>query len=221
VLLGPGAASFEKQIRFVRYWPAALLAIGTVMVPFLVWDHLFTLWGVWSFSSHYTTGLSAFLLPVEEILFFVAIPFACLFLYQVLSSWDGARSFLHHRACVVARRALPPLLLLIGAGVFLFGGIYSQVVSLLAFLSSLLLIRAPWSDTFWAMYLLHLVPFLIVNGVLTALPVVEYAPFGITGVRLGTIPVEDTLYSFVLLILNVYFYEKAKTLLALTPPRPR
>jgi lycopene cyclase domain-containing protein len=111
---------------------------------------------------------------------------------------------------------LAPLLLLIGVGVFVFGGIYSQVASLLALLSSLLLVRAPWSTTFWAMYLLHLVPFFIVNGVLTALPVVEYAPFGITGVRLGTIPVEDTLYSFVLLILNVYFYEKAKTLLART-----
>jgi len=48
---------------------------------------------------------------------------------------------------------------------------------------------------------------IIVNGILTALPVVIYSPMEISGIKLYTIPVEDFFYFFLLLMMNVYIYE--------------
>ena len=59
----------------------------------------------------------------------------------------------------------------------------------------------------WLALAVQYVPFLIVNGILTALPVVIYRPDGILGLRIGTIPVEDAIYAFVLLALPVALFE--------------
>ena len=60
---------------------------------------------------------------------------------------------------------------------------------------------------FYLTYLVHLIPFLLVNGVLTAIPVVEYNDMENLGIRLGTIPIEDTVYSMSLLFMNLSIFE--------------
>jgi lycopene cyclase domain-containing protein len=62
---------------------------------------------------------------------------------------------------------------------------------------------------FWMGYLVHLIPFFIINGFLTALPVVLYNDNENLGIRLGTVPIEDTIYSMLLLLMNVGIYEYA------------
>jgi lycopene cyclase domain-containing protein len=51
---------------------------------------------------------------------------------------------------------------------------------------------------------------LIINGILTALPVVEYNPDHDLGIRLFTIPIEDFFYFFLLLLMNLTIYEYLK-----------
>ena len=63
---------------------------------------------------------------------------------------------------------------------------------------------------FYAAYLVHLIPFLLVNGVLTALPIVWYNNDQNLSLRIGTIPIEDTMYSMLLLLLNITIYEWLK-----------
>jgi hypothetical protein len=48
---------------------------------------------------------------------------------------------------------------------------------------------------------------LLVNGVLTAVPIVWYNDQHNLSLRIGTIPVEDTLYSMLLLLLTITLYE--------------
>jgi lycopene cyclase domain-containing protein len=56
---------------------------------------------------------------------------------------------------------------------------------------------------FWVAYGIVLAFQLIVNGVLTGLPVVRYRPSAITGVRLVYAPVEDLLFGFALVVLTL------------------
>jgi lycopene cyclase domain-containing protein len=64
---------------------------------------------------------------------------------------------------------------------------------------------------FWLAYLVHLIPFCVVNGVLTGAatpqPVVWYNPEEILGPRLYTIPVEDTIYALTCLLLPITIME--------------
>ncbi|MBN1448991.1 MAG: lycopene cyclase domain-containing protein [Bacteroidetes bacterium] len=66
----------------------ALGATAIVAVPFLVWDVIVTAAGHWSFSDTYTTGIRIINLPLEEVLFFIAVPLAAVLV------WDTVGFFL-------------------------------------------------------------------------------------------------------------------------------
>ena len=75
-----------------------------------------------------------------------------------------------------------------------------------------------WLGALFKVYAVLLIPFFIVNGILTGTgieePIVWYNNDEIIGFRMLTIPVEDTFYGFLLILLNVYFYERFKMLSA-------
>jgi lycopene cyclase domain-containing protein len=56
---------------------------------------------------------------------------------------------------------------------------------------------------FWTAYGLMLFFQLVVNGVLTGLPVVRYDRQAITGVRIVNAPVEDLLFGFAMIVLTL------------------
>ena len=56
-------------------------------------------------------------------------------------------------------------------------------------------------------YLIVQIPFGLVNGVLTSLPVVWYNDLENLGFRLVSIPVEDTMYNMLMLMMTVSYFE--------------
>jgi len=207
VAAGPIVFSFEQKIRFVSRWKSAVLAAASASVPFLIWDFAVT-GDHWWFSSDYTFNLAGLNLPPGEILFFLTVPFACLFIWEILQS--GQRKVQYDKSFV-----LYPILYAIGilGAIILFGsekdytGIVLIVVGLVALvdnLSDVRILTKPFTGRYLAI-LTGLI--LIFNGYLTARPVVMYNPEVISGIRIFTIPLEDFFYGYSLIVLGTIFYE--------------
>ena len=64
---------------------------------------------------------------------------------------------------------------------------------------------------FFLTFLVMLIPFFIVNGVLTGSwidnQVVWYNDAENLGIRMGTIPVEDSIYAYSMILMNLYYFE--------------
>jgi len=166
-LLFPLALSFDRRVHFYTYWRALFPAVLLVGALFIMWDVAFTAWGVWFFNPAYLTGVYLLNLPMEEWLFFFTIPYACLFIYECLrayfpNAWEGKW---------VERLSLAWGILLIGGAAFNMDRMYTCVTF---FSAGLVLIltglsrQAFFLGRFFQMYLIHLIPFFVVNGVLTA-----------------------------------------------------
>ena len=74
----------DKRTAYYRRLPALGFSIAVVSTCYLVWDILVTAQGEWSFNSRYLTGVQIFNIPLEEVLFFITVPYSCLFIYEVV-----------------------------------------------------------------------------------------------------------------------------------------
>ena len=205
--------SFHKKLQFNKqwqhFWPAAIITL----IPFILWDIYYTHLGVWWFNEKHLVGVNLFNLPIEEWLFFICIPYASVFTYHclnqlitndLLSNYTKSISFL-----------LSVRLILIG--ILSLGKLYTSVTF---FATSMAIIylqwikKAAWLSRFYFMYLIILLPFYLVNGMLTGMwltqPVVLYSNMENLGIRINTIPVEDVFYGMLLLLMNIAIFEKLK-----------
>ncbi len=210
----PLMRSFEPRVHFVRYWRALFISILVMMLVFIPWDVYFTLQGVWGFNYQYVTGLYLLGLPLEEWLFFVVIPFCVVFSYEVIRYFFPRIYFPRTASllCIILGLAL------IVTGLINSGRLYTLLVTLLTgfllLLQPLLKNHRTWLSHYFITWLVTLLPFFIVNGVLTALPVVWYDNSQNLGLRLVSIPVEDSAYFMLMMLLVMMVYEplKKKTL---------
>lgn len=148
-------------------------------------------------------------LPLEEILFFLTVPFACIFIYACLNY------YVKWQLNPVIARIISNLLIGISITLLIlnYTKLYTAVTfGLLAVLVILLLyyFKVQWLNRFYMAFVVSLIPFYIVNGLLTATPVVLYNDAQNMGIRAGTIPFEDHFYSMALLLMNVGFFEYFK-----------
>ena len=205
----PFIASFNSKIKFNNYFSSLFIALLISSIPFILWDIYFTYLGVWGFNSEYHSSILVINLPLEEILFFFIIPFCCLFTYFVLKKFDKFNLRYNH----VVLRLFSLILLVIG--LIFYERAYTLSVCLLSALVMLNISysKLKWNGYFFSTYILiSLIPFIIVNGILTGYldvntPPVWYNNAEIIGLRFLTIPVEDFLYNFVLMYINYMLFE--------------
>ncbi|CAN5437319.1 hypothetical protein BH23BAC1_BH23BAC1_10820 [soil metagenome] len=202
----PLIRSFEDKIAYASKWKYLFPAILISGLIFIIWDHYFTIWGVWSFNSEYITGIYLLELPVEEWLFFLTVPFACVFIYEVVKFFFK-NDPLFNSSGIITGLIIASLVVL---AIINLDKIYTTVTffSTAAFLlTHWLIFKKKYLGIFYLAYLFHLIPFLLINGILTYLPVVVYNNQDNLGIRIFTIPIEDTIYSMLLLLMNISIYE--------------
>ena len=206
----PFTFSFHPKIKFNKYFIPLFLSLFSSSIPFILHDIYFTYLGVWGFNQEYHGDIFLINLPLEEILFFIIIPFCCLFTYFVLKKFEKFNLKYNRKVL----RLFSFLLIIIGL-VF-----YEKSYTLFVFLvASLLILKISYSQSKWDGYFLStyimitLFPFIIINGILTGYldinnPPVWYNQSEIIGIKVfNIIPIEDFFYSFILLYINFFLFE--------------
>lgn len=214
VVAVPLALSFDRRVAYFRAWPAVFTSTAVIALPYVVWDALAASAEVWRFSAQHGGRPLLFGLPAGELLFFVVVPFSCLFLYEVVRAYLPHRQINFPRAAgfAIAGLSFTAAVLVLPRGYtsVVFGAFGLFFVLASAANPSLLRQRTAW----FALALSYL-PFALVNGVLTSLPVVRYNPRDILGLRVLSIPVEDFFYSFSMLGLLFLVYDRLRRRLRL------
>lgn len=202
--------SFEKKVQFYKNLKYILPAIFVTAALYWIWDIKFTKGGVWSFNPDYTLGKQYLGLPIEEWLFFIVVPYACTFIYEVLKYY--LKKYEYGNLFVAFS-----LVLIIAFGLITYF-FRSQIYTFMTFLFSTIYLTytifrnkfKPHLTKFYFAYFVSLVPFLIVDGILTSLPVVQYHPLTILNIRVFNIPVEDFSYFFLMMLMVITIYENLK-----------
>lgn len=209
-ILIPFLFSFHPALKFYKNWKAFFPAVFFTGILFIIWDMYFTYLGVWGFNEQYLTGLYIGNLPFEEVLFFICIPYACVFTFHCLSL------FMSRRVNVKRQKNITVFIVtvLLVVGIMNITSLYTAStflsLSILLFLSHFVW-RIPWLNRFYIIYSILLIPFFIVNGILTGTgleePVVWYDPNQFLNLRIITIPLEDIFYGMELILINLLIYK--------------
>lgn len=204
-------ASFDKRLQFHKQFGAFFKAAVIVGIPFIIWDIWFTAEGVWWFNTDYTLGINIAGLPLEEWLFFICIPFSCVFTYFCLDKFfelkwlKGLNNSIVFVTVIVC--ALMALLH------------YDKLYTLVTAISTLLTViylhfiaKVEWIGKASFVFTVLMLGFFPVNGVLTGTglesPIVNYNPEEFLGIRMLTIPVEDAVYGYTQFLLGIYFFKR-------------
>jgi lycopene cyclase domain-containing protein len=209
-LLVPFSRSFEKRVAYFKSFKALALGVFIVSGIFLIWDIIFTHLGFWGFNPRYLSGIYLFNLPLGEWLFFIVIPFCSIFIYRVYNYFVPTD--------YLAKATKHISNFLIGFSVGLAVVYYDRWYTVLTFASLAALIalhkyvlRVPWLGKFYMSYAIVLVPFFIVNGILTGSgleeEIVWYNADEMIGTRIFTVPFEDAFYGLVLILGICTLYE--------------
>ncbi|MBS3992894.1 MAG: lycopene cyclase domain-containing protein [Bacteroidetes bacterium] len=205
--------SFEKRMHFIQWWKEVFLSILIVGTFFILWDVIFTDLGVWGFNRKYLVGITAINLPIEEWLFFICIPYASIFThYAVIYFYPQFK--LETTAIKIISGVLITFLLM----VVIFNVDKKYTFYNFTLLIVLLLYGFFKNDKsikiFYLTFCIILIPFFLVNGILTGSfideQIVWYNDAENLGIRLFTIPIEDVGYAFNLLYMNILLIEKLK-----------
>ena len=207
----PFLYSFEKKMRFIRRWKSVFSSIIIVAIPFIIWDVIFTKNGVWGFNELYHLNIIVFELPLEEVLFFICIPYASIFTHY---------AFIHFFKDIKlpsnGTRTVSIMFLIFSVLVLISN--YPKEYTTLTFivfiglLTYSLIVRDEILSRFYITFVIILIPFFLVNGILTGSfiqdEVVWYNNSENMGFRIRTIPLEDIFYAFNLLYLNLIVIKK-------------
>lgn len=207
--------SFNKKMNFIKQWKTVFLAIFLVALFFIIWDVIFTKNGVWGFNAAYHLPYKIAGLPIDEMLFFICIPYASIFIHYSLEYFKPD--------LLLSEKTVrnTSILLLILVATVLFFNLDKWYTSVnYAMLIVTLLIGFFYGKEilkrFYIAFMVILIPFFLVNGILTGSfipePVVWYNNSENLGIRLFTIPVEDIGYAFNMLFWVVFLNEKFKEL---------
>jgi lycopene cyclase domain-containing protein len=209
--LFPIFLSFDNRVAYFKNWKWSILSALIIAIPYLIWDEIFTENAFWGFNRDYLLEFYIGNLPIEEISFFIVVPFACTFIYECVKYYFRNLNLKYINIGFYI--AFFAYALIVGeAGL---EGWYTRIaISLGLILAIYLFIKREKYKYLPIAFLLSMIPFLLVNGILTGsfidTAIVFYNPEEFSNLRIFTIPMEDVVYGFGLIVLNIILFEGFK-----------
>ncbi|MBK5212969.1 MAG: lycopene cyclase domain-containing protein [Flavobacteriaceae bacterium] len=207
----PFVFSFHPKLKFYRLWKYFIPSTFIMMAFFIPWDIIFTQNGFWGFNEKYLSGIKFADLPLEEWLFFICIPYACLFTIYAFKNLLPKFS-LSNKTTAVVYFSMQTVLLV--ALLYFYNRWYTAI----NFGYSIVLMALVYNykrealNVFFPVFSILLIPFFIVNGFLTGSwihkEVVWYNNAETLGIRIGTVPIEDSIYALGMLLTVFVLMEK-------------
>lgn len=213
-IIFPFLFSFHPKIKFYKQWNNFIIPCLFVALFFIIWDATFTKMKIWWFNYDYLMGFKILNLPIEEILFFICIPYACVFTYYCVELFFQKYTISNILSSLITYILIT--ICLIGL-IKYYDRWYTATtcILLMATLVYLKFKKTTYLGKFYISYLLIIIPFLTSNGILTGgftiKPVVIYNNLENISYRFFTIPFEDFLYGMLLILLNVVLFEYNKS----------
>lgn len=197
-------------MNFIRFWKPFFLAIISVGLFFIIWDIYFAYQNVWGFNDDYLIGIRWFKLPLEEWLFFLLIPYASNFIHYSLEYF-----FPKLELSKKATQGISIILFVVSLGVFTWNLDKIYTASSFGLFALLMLFQMlfqwKYARRFYLSFIVIYIPFFFVNSALTGSysekPVVFYDDAENLGIRVGTMPLEDSFYCFSMLYGSVLLFE--------------
>lgn len=219
IIFFPLKLSFDKKLKFYSHFEDLSISIlfgGFFMV---LLDMFFVKKRILVFMPEYLIKTNLISLPIEEILFFITVPFACIFVYEYLKI-KIKKDFLSQH---VEKINLTLIFLLTALMSFSFYKTYTFTIAIfldvLLYLYFIKKLSNKYMGYFYLSYLVTLIPFLILNIILakgvwfiSGRPIIWYEYSKTWGLKLLSVPVENIMYFmfFSLLYISIYEFSKSK-----------
>lgn len=223
----PFIFSFHPKLKFFKNWKALLIGTISMMAVFIPWDIYFTANGIWGFNPKYVTGKFIYGLPIEEWLFFICIPYACVFTYSCLKIFLPSNfnskilNTLLYATCFA-------FLIIASLNADRWYTFAAHLLSGIFLALHLFVFKSRYLATFMFTFFIILIPFLVSNGILTGVTFWNYPFFNFDvdninekivsynndhnlRFRLFSMPIDDIAYGMLMLLLTTTVYEKVLT----------
>lgn len=219
----PLVMSFDRKVAYYKKWKFLLPSILVNALIFIALDIHFTKAGTWGFNPRYHSSLLVGGLPIEEILFFILIPYSSMFIHYVFIAYFPGTA--------VERRLTFILTFTLVAFLFMLAILRSELgyTSSYSFIAAGVLILVLFFEPgllsrYYLTFIIILIPFVLVNSILTGSftnePVFFYNENEISGIKIFSIPVEDALFGFSMILLNLFVAETIRKLIRANEPLP-
>jgi lycopene cyclase domain-containing protein len=218
IILFPLILSFDKKMRFYRRWKSVFISIFLVGAVFVTWDIFFTRAGIWGFNPSYHASIVIFNLPLEEWLFFIVVPYACIFIHYSLE-------FVHPKLILSDNltRGLAVIIILtfITIALIYTDKIYTFITSVVTAIVTGYAATGKMRilNRYFISFLIIIIPFLLFNGIWTGTFIKDevfwYNDAYNLGIRVFSMPVEDLVYCFTLILLELLCLQKVESIIGL------
>ena len=210
LLLFSGLVFSNRQINFAGQSKFIILAVLINVFAFSVPTEFLTQLKVVVFNPPYLSGMTLWELPIEELLLSLLLPFSGIAIYLFLNVRYKDNSLEKYSL------ALSNMMLGVCIAMLYFG--HQKLYTLFTF--SILLVfllyieyvnKIRFMYKFYRAFLVSLLLFYTVYGILTSIPVIQYTTEETLNFNFSHIPFESHFYYMSMLLLSIYLYELFKS----------